>query len=64
LTAEIITSVVEHDLSVLKAKPRRIAFPDIPIPYSRPMEQFALPSAEKIEVAVREMLREGAKKAA
>jgi pyruvate dehydrogenase E1 component beta subunit len=64
LTAEIITSVVEHDPSVLKAKPRRIAFPDIPIPYSRPMEQFALPNAEKIETAVREMLRDSAKKAA
>jgi pyruvate dehydrogenase E1 component beta subunit len=64
LTAEIIASIVEYDPSVLKAKPRRIAFPDIPIPYSRPMEQFALPNAEKIEVAVREMLREGVKKAA
>ena len=64
LTAEIIASVVEHDPSVLKAKPRRIAFPDIPIPYSRPMEQFALPNAEKIAVAVREMLREGVRKAA
>jgi pyruvate dehydrogenase E1 component beta subunit len=64
LTAEIIASVVEHDLSVLKAKPRRVAFPDIPIPYSRPMERFALPSAEKIEAAAREMLGQGAKKAA
>jgi pyruvate dehydrogenase E1 component beta subunit len=64
LTAEIIASVVEHDPSVLKAKPRRIAFPDIPIPYSRPMEQFALPDAEKIENAVREMLRDSIKKAA
>jgi pyruvate dehydrogenase E1 component beta subunit len=64
LTAEIIASVVEHDPSVLKAKPRRIAFPDIPIPYTRPMEQFALPNVEKIETAVREMLRDSAKKAA
>ena len=64
LTAEIIASVVEHDASMLKARPRRIAFPDIPIPYSRPMEQFALPNAEKIETAVREMLGEGTKKAA
>ena len=64
LTAEIITSVVEHDPSVLKAKPRRLAYPDIPIPYSRPMEQFALPDAEKIETAVREMLRDSIKKAA
>ena len=64
LAAEIIASVVERDSSVLKAKPRRVAFPDIPIPYSRPMEQFALPNAEKIGVAVREMLRDSVKKAA
>ncbi len=64
LTAEIIASVVENDPSVLKSKPRRIAFPDIPIPYSRPMEQFALPNAEKIATAAREMLRDKAKKAA
>lgn len=64
LTAEIITSVVEHDPSVLKAKPRRLAYPDIPIPYSRPMEQFALPNADKIAAAAREMLRDSIRKAA
>lgn len=59
ITAEIITSVVERDPTVLKAKPRRLAFPDIPIPYSRPMEQFALPSAEKITEAVRDTVKKG-----
>jgi pyruvate dehydrogenase E1 component beta subunit len=56
LTAEILASVVERDPSVLKAKPKRLAYPDIPIPYSRVMEQFALPNAAKIEAAVRETL--------
>jgi pyruvate dehydrogenase E1 component beta subunit len=56
LTAEIITSVVEHDPGVLKAKPQRIAYPDIPIPYSRPMEQWALPNADKIRSAAQTML--------
>jgi len=60
LTAEIIASVVEHDPTVLKSPPRRLAFPDIPIPYSRPMEQFALPNAEKIRAAVRESLGKAA----
>jgi pyruvate dehydrogenase E1 component beta subunit len=64
LSAEIIASVVENDPSALKAKPRRIAYPDIPIPYSRPMEQFALPNAKKIEEAVREMMTENVKRAA
>ena len=56
MTAEIIASVVETDLGLLKAAPRRVAFPDVPIPYSRPMEQFALPNADKIVGAVHEIL--------
>jgi pyruvate dehydrogenase E1 component beta subunit len=56
LTAEIITSVVEHDPGALKAKPQRIAYPDIPIPYTRPMEQWALPNADKIRAAAQAML--------
>jgi acetoin:2,6-dichlorophenolindophenol oxidoreductase subunit beta len=30
---------------------RRLAEPDVPIPYSRPLEQFVFPSAEKIAAA-------------
>lgn len=56
VTAEIIASVAENDPAMLKAAPRRVAYPDIPIPYSRPMEQFALPNADKIVDAVRETL--------
>lgn len=46
--AEVITSVVEMDSSVLKSSPQRVAFPDVSIPYSPPMEQFALPNAKKV----------------
>jgi pyruvate dehydrogenase E1 component beta subunit len=55
LTGEIIASIVERDISVLKAAPQRIAYPDIPIPFTRPMEQFALPNAEKIVNAYEKM---------
>jgi len=48
VSGEIIASVVEHDHLMLKTPPQRITFPDIPIPFSRPMEQWALPSTEKI----------------
>ena len=50
VTGEIITSVVETGLT-LKAAPKRVAYPDIPIPFTRPMEQWALPNADKIIVA-------------
>lgn len=55
VTGEIITSVVEHDLSILKATPQRVAYPDIPIPFSRPMEQWALPNPDKVVAAYRKM---------
>lgn len=56
LTAEILASVVEDNPAHLKAAPRRLAVPDVPIPYSRPMEQFVLPNAETIAAAVRDTL--------
>ncbi len=48
VSGEIIASVVEHDLRGLKAPPQRVAYPDVPIPFSRPMEQFCLPNPAKI----------------
>jgi len=51
--AEVIASVTERDIGVLKGSPQRVAFPDISIPYSRPMEQFALPNAGKVLLAAR-----------
>jgi pyruvate/2-oxoglutarate/acetoin dehydrogenase E1 component len=56
VTAEIAALVVERDPSCLKAPVRRIAFPDIPIPFSRPLEQFALPNVEKIYRAAKDLM--------
>ncbi|MFD2741596.1 alpha-ketoacid dehydrogenase subunit beta [Sulfitobacter aestuarii] len=55
LSGEVIASVTEHDISVLKAAPKRVAFPDVPIPYARVMEQFCLPNPDKIVAAWDEM---------
>lgn len=57
VTAEIIATIAERDAGVFKASPRRVAYPDIPIPFSRPMEQFALPDAERIADAVFEVVK-------
>lgn len=48
VSGEIITTIAERDVSVLKASPQRVTYPDVPIPYARPMEQFCLPNPEKI----------------
>jgi len=55
MTAEIITSVVEAGVS-LTSPPRRVAYPDIPIPFTPPMEKFALPDGEKIAEAARKTM--------
>jgi pyruvate dehydrogenase E1 component beta subunit len=54
---EIIASVTERDVRVVKASPQRVAFPDVSVPYSRPMEQFALPNAAKVLAAARRTLQ-------
>lgn len=55
VSGEIIASVTEHDISVLKAAPTRIAYPDVPIPFARVMEQYCLPNPDKIVAAWGEM---------
>ena len=55
VSGEIIASVTEHDISVLKAAPKRVAYPDVPIPYARVMEQFCLPNPDKIVAAFQGM---------
>lgn len=54
MTGEIIATVVEAGVP-LKAPPQRVAYPDIPIPFTPPMEQWALPSPEKIIEAFNKM---------
>ncbi|MDO6731451.1 alpha-ketoacid dehydrogenase subunit beta [Marinovum sp. 2_MG-2023] len=51
VSGEIIASVTEHNISVLKAAPKRVAFPDVPIPFARVMEQYCLPNPDKIVAA-------------
>jgi len=46
MSGEIIATVSEN-IANLKALPGRIAYPDIPVPYSRPLEKFALPDKDK-----------------
>jgi pyruvate/2-oxoglutarate/acetoin dehydrogenase E1 component len=56
MSGEVIATVAEQALDYLDAPARRIAEPDVPIPYSRPLEQYVLPSADKIITTVHEMM--------
>jgi pyruvate/2-oxoglutarate/acetoin dehydrogenase E1 component len=56
---EIIASVVE-DVEVfkyLKASPERVTGLDVPVPFSIPMENYVVPDKEKINSAVRRIMR-------
>lgn len=55
-SGEVITTAVEGAFDYLDAQPARLAYPDVPIPYSRPLEQFCLPNAERIAQAARELV--------
>ena len=56
LTGEVMATVVEGAFDYLDAAPVRVAVPDIPIPYSRVLEQYALPDADKIVTAVKSVM--------
>jgi len=53
LTGEIAAILAEESMNV---KYRRIAIPDVPIPYSRPLEQYVIPSTDRIVNAIKELV--------
>jgi pyruvate dehydrogenase E1 component beta subunit len=57
MSGEICARVVENALDYLDAPVKRLAIPDVPIPYSRPLEQFVLPNADKIAQAARDLAK-------
>ncbi|GAA4002474.1 alpha-ketoacid dehydrogenase subunit beta [Comamonas faecalis] len=57
LSGEIAALVAENLDSVrLKAPIKRLAVPDVPIPYSRPLEQFVIPQVDAIVAAARQLV--------
>jgi pyruvate dehydrogenase E1 component beta subunit len=57
LSGEIAAVIAEHlDTVRLKAPVKRLAVPNVPIPYSRPLEQFVIPQVKNIVHAVQELI--------
>ena len=56
--SEILSVVVEDDETFrrLKAPTKRVCGLDVPIPFSRPMEQYVVPDREKIAAAVNQVM--------
>lgn len=62
LTGEIAAIVAENlDTVQLKAPVRRLAVPNVPIPYSRTLEQFVIPQVASIVEAVQGLMKSSAK---
>ena len=58
LTGEIAAIVGEYlDRIALRAPIKRLGVPNVPIPYSRPLEQFAIPQVEHIVAAAKETMQ-------
>jgi len=58
LSGEISAVVAENlDTLTLKAPIKRLAVPNVPIPYSRPLEQFVIPQVGSIVDAVQKVMK-------
>ena len=49
--AELSATIMDHAFDELDAPVARVTLPDMPIPYSEPLETAMLPNAEKIRAA-------------
>jgi 2-oxoisovalerate dehydrogenase E1 component beta subunit len=54
--AQVAALIAEKGFEDLDGPVRRLATPDVPIPFSPPLEQAVLPNAERVREACRELL--------
>lgn len=57
IAAELAARIVEEGFDKLKAPIRRVTTPDVPIPFSPPLEEFVTPTESRIIEAIRSVLR-------
>ncbi len=61
MTGEVAFHVQAGALDALKAPIRRLAVPDVPIPFSEPLERAVIPSVERIVAEAKALLGAGAR---
>ena len=57
MSGELAAIIAENALDFLDAPIKRLAVPNTPIPYSRPLEQFVLPTVDKIVAAAQQLVK-------
>ena len=55
--ADLAAIIADKGFDYLDGPVKRVTTPDVPIPFSPPLESFVLPSADKIAAAVRKLVR-------
>ena len=58
MTAEVAALAAEEAIYELEVPIRRLAISDVPIPYSRPLEQFIIPGPQAIYDTVVQLMKE------
>jgi pyruvate dehydrogenase E1 component beta subunit len=56
LSGEVVATVADHDPGMLRMPVKRVAVPDVPIPYAHDLEYAVLPRHDRIEAAIRASL--------
>ncbi|MGN6576216.1 MAG: alpha-ketoacid dehydrogenase subunit beta [Nocardioides sp.] len=56
VSGEVVATVAETDPGLLRSAPKRVAVPDVPIPYAHGLEYAVLPRQDRIEHAIREVM--------
>ncbi len=57
IQGEVLATVTERALGALKAPPRRLGNPGVPVPFAPVLEYEVLPDQERIVSSIREMMR-------
>lgn len=56
IQAEVVAAVTESAFDALKAAPRRLGNPGVPVPFAPSLEAVVLPDGERIAAAVRDLV--------
>lgn len=56
LASEVAARIAQHHFSWLDGPVERLCCPDVPVPFSPPLEEFYLPNVDKLVARVRELL--------
>lgn len=56
VASEVAARIAQHHFSWLDAPVERLCCPDVPVPFSPPLEEFYLPNVDKLVARVREQL--------